>query len=133
MAFPAIGDYNNGVCPESHPFAIFSVFTEFFYETGAIKDFNMLAWAMGDPTGYGLHGDFLNGWTDQDALQSGMHTCTGPRGVQDPKCSFNVGNDGPGHADKQMLEVAPPNEEVGFRGPLDRLPGDNPLRGQPIY
>lgn len=56
MAFPVIGDYNTGVCPESHPHAIISVFFEFFYATGAIQDFNRWVWAQGDTTGYGLHG-----------------------------------------------------------------------------
>jgi hypothetical protein len=27
---------------------------------------------MGDPTGYGLHSDFINGWTDQTALQNAL-------------------------------------------------------------
>lgn len=30
--------------------------------------------AMGDPTGYGYHGDFLNGW-DVPILQKAMETC----------------------------------------------------------
>ncbi|KAK2605860.1 hypothetical protein QQS21_003700 [Conoideocrella luteorostrata] len=132
MAFPAIGDYNTGVCPESHPVAILSVFFEFFYNTGAIQDFNRMVWAMGDPTGYGLHGDFLNGWSDQNALERAMDTCTGSQGVNAAGCSLNVGPDGPGHASTQPAEVPPPKEEIGFNGPLDRLPGDNPITGQPV-
>lgn len=40
MAFSAIGDYNGGVCPKSHPVAIVSVFTKFFYDTTQVKGFN---------------------------------------------------------------------------------------------
>jgi hypothetical protein len=64
MAYPAIGDYNFGVCPSSHPIAIFSVFYEFFFDTSPYTNFNKFVYAMGDVTGYGLHGDFINGWTD---------------------------------------------------------------------
>ncbi|KHO01249.1 uncharacterized protein MAM_00250 [Metarhizium album ARSEF 1941] len=132
MAFPAIGDYNTGVCPQSHPVAVLSVFFEFFYNTGAVKDFNRWVWAMGDPTGYGLHGDFLNGWADQGALDRAVETCTGPNGVNDARCSLNVGPDGPGHSRRQPVEVSPPQEEVGFNGPLHKLPGDNPITGHPV-
>ncbi|KAG5929020.1 hypothetical protein E4U42_007447 [Claviceps africana] len=128
MAFPAIGDYNTGVCSESHPYAIYSIFLEFFYDTGAIKDFNRFVWSTGDATGYGLHGDFVNGWSDQRALERAIATCSGPGGVLSRNCSLNVGPDGPGRASQQPLEIPPPfNEEVGFNGPLDRLPGHNPV------
>ncbi|RDA84293.1 hypothetical protein CP532_3339 [Ophiocordyceps camponoti-leonardi (nom. inval.)] len=129
MAFPSIGDYNTGVCPPSHPKAILSVFLEFFYDTAAVKNFNRLVWSMGDPTGYGLHGDFINGWTDQQALERAMDTCTGSLGVNDPRCSLNVGPNGPGQPSLQSPQIEPPNEDVGLRGPLDRLPGDNPVTG----
>jgi hypothetical protein len=54
MAFPAIGDYNGGVCPESHPIAIASVYTEFFYNTRQVTDFNRWVYAQGDGVGYSL-------------------------------------------------------------------------------
>lgn len=128
LAFPAIGAYNTGVCPQSHPKAILSVFYEFFYDTGAIRNPNRLVWAMGDPTGYGLHGDYLQGWTDQQRLEEAIATCAGPHGVDDPGCSLNVGPNGsPGRASVQQLEVPEPAEPVGEQGPLDKLPGDNPV------
>lgn len=132
MAFPAIGDYNTGVCPESHPVAIYSVFYEFFYDTSNIPDYNRLVYAMGDPTGYGLHGDFINGWTDQGALDRAMATCTGPNGVGDKGCSLNVGPNGPGSASPQTPQTPAPSEPVGLQGPLDQLPGDNPVTGTPV-
>lgn len=56
MAFPAIGDYNGGVCPQSHPHAIVSVFTEFFHNTRQVTagNFNRWVYAEGDAVGYGL-------------------------------------------------------------------------------
>lgn len=130
MAFPAFGDYNGGVCPSTHPIAIFSVFFEFFYDTGAIKNFNRLVWAQGDAKGYGLHGDFLNGWTDQERLNNSMATCTGQGGVNAEGCSLNMGGEeGPGRARERDVEVAPPVEEVGLNGALAKLPGNNPVFG----
>ena len=129
MAFPAIGDYNFGVCPQSHPVAIYSLFYEFFYDTSEISDYQNLVYAMGDPTGYGLHGDFINGWTDQNALENAMQTCTGPNGVNDAGCSLNVGPNGPGSSSSQDPEVPASSENVGLNGPIPALPGDNPVTG----
>ncbi|KAF9889500.1 hypothetical protein FE257_007210 [Aspergillus nanangensis] len=129
MSYPAIGDYNKGVCPESHPVAIYSIFLEFFYHTAPYRDYKNWVYAMGDPTGYGLHGDFINGWTDQQALQNAITTCTSPRGLEHPKCSITR---------KQKRNLAPitnppeipaPGENIGQRGPLLKLPGHNPVTG----
>ncbi len=59
MSYPAVGDYNGGICPKSHPVAIFSVFYEFHFDVSPYSDIDRFAFANGDPTGYGYHGDYL--------------------------------------------------------------------------
>ncbi|KAL4993326.1 hypothetical protein BDV10DRAFT_199711 [Aspergillus recurvatus] len=76
------------VCSESHPVAIFSIFVEFIFNTEPFADYQNLLYATGDRSGYGLHGDFINGWTDQVALQSAFEKCTGKGWLQDPGCSI---------------------------------------------
>lgn len=129
MAFP-VGTYNGGYCPKSHPVAIYSVFYEFFYDTSAIQDFNRLVWAMGDPTGYGLHGDYINGW-NQIALDNAMRTCTGQNGPNTPSCSLWVPSlNSPGSSSTQKVQTTNPNPEaVGLQGPIPTLPGNNPVTG----
>ncbi|KAH8809333.1 hypothetical protein F5884DRAFT_858834 [Xylogone sp. PMI_703] len=128
VAFPT-NAYNGGVCPESHPKAIYSVFYEFFYDTSTVTDFNRWVWAMGDPTGYGLHGDFINGWKDQNALEQAIATCQGPDGFFSPDCSINAQE---GSAQNLNPEVPAPPEQVGLNGPIAALPGNNPVTGTPI-
>ncbi|KAI0434371.1 WSC domain-containing protein [Xylaria sp. FL1042] len=124
MAFPAIGDYNGGVCPQSHPVAIMQLFYEFHFDTAKYTDRNFV-FAQGDKTGYGFHGDFINGWTDLTRLGNAHRTCTGPQRVDAPTCSLNVGTDGsPGHASNQTPEYPAPNEQVGLNGPLSALPNN---------
>lgn len=62
MSYPVYGpggQYNGGMCPPTHPKAIYSVFYEFFFDTSAFQDWQNLIYSMGDVTGYGLHGDYL--------------------------------------------------------------------------
>ncbi|RAH71058.1 DUF1996 domain-containing protein [Aspergillus aculeatinus CBS 121060] len=127
MAYPAVGDYNKGVCPESHPVAIYSIFMEFFFNTGPIGSRQSLVYSMGDTTGHGLHGDFIHGWTDQAALQQAMDTCTGPKGLDDPDCSVTRTQKRALTPLSQPLDVEEPKDELGQSGPLDSLPGDNPV------
>ncbi|KAL2840164.1 hypothetical protein BJY01DRAFT_250151 [Aspergillus pseudoustus] len=88
MAYPEIGDYNQGVCPGSHPIAIFSLFVEFLFNTAPFPDFQKWVYATSDFTGYSLHGDSINGWTDQSALQPAFKTCTGKEWLSSPECSI---------------------------------------------
>lgn len=55
------------------------------------KTFNKWRYSFHDEQGYGLHGDFLNGW-DQTALESAMQTCDqdSAGGVIDIECVFHA-------------------------------------------
>ncbi|KAL4865310.1 hypothetical protein BDV12DRAFT_211101 [Aspergillus spectabilis] len=128
MSFPAIGNYNGGVCPQSHPIAITSIFLEFFYDTSRLPDWENLVYAMGDRTGYGLHGDFVNGWTDINALSNAFKTCSGPNiSLNSPGCSITQGRMIP--SQPRTLEHAAPVEDLGLQAPLRALPGNNPVTG----
>jgi len=118
MAYPAVGDYNGGVCPESHPVALFSIFFEFFFDTSKIKDLNF-AFANGDNTGYGFHGDFVMGWTSRALLQTAHHDCVGPSNC--PK----LGNQGA--VPRDPIYPAKYEEEIGLNGPIAKLPGNNDI------
>ncbi|GLA13244.1 hypothetical protein AnigIFM62618_010230 [Aspergillus niger] len=123
MAYPDTGDYNKGVCPKSHPVAIYSIFLEFFFNTAPHPDYKNWIYATGDKTGYGLHGDFMYGWTDQVALQQAIDTCTGPQGLTDPDCSITRNQTRDLAPMPQPLDVPAPDDNIGQHGPVDRLPG----------
>lgn len=84
MAYP-IGSDDNGVCPESHPKQTISIFYEVIYQTNLFADrwhspvHHPFVFAMGDRTGYGFHGDFVNGW-DVAALKNATANCTNDSG-----------------------------------------------------
>jgi len=119
MSYPAVGDYNGGVCPQSHPVAIFSIFFEFFFDTSPYTDINKFVFANGDPTGYGYHGDFVMGWTDRNALQHAHETC-----INAADCPA-LGNQ-PANPQK-LIFPAVYEEEIGLNGVIDKLPGNNPI------
>jgi len=119
MAYPAIGDFNGGVCPQSHPVALFSIFYEFFFDTGSFSDFNRFAFANGDPTGFGYHGDFIMGWTNRTLLQTAHRDC-----ISAADCP-TLGNQ-PGNP-QTLIYPAVYEEEVGLNGPIGKLPGNNPV------
>lgn len=123
MAYPDAGDYNKGVCPKSHPVAIYSIFLEFFFNTAPHPDYKNWIYATGDKTGYGLHGDFMYGWTDQVALQQAIDTCTGPQGLTDPDCSITRNQTRDLAPIPQPLDVPAPKDNIGQHGPVNRLPG----------
>ncbi|KAL4878235.1 hypothetical protein BJY04DRAFT_221384 [Aspergillus karnatakaensis] len=124
MAYPEFGDYNKGVCPDSHPVAIFSVFMEFLFNTEPFPDYENWVYAMGDRTGYGLHGDFIHGWTDQDALQRGFETCTGKAWLSDPRCSITMAQKRPLSPLALEPETPAPMDELGQKRSIPSLPGN---------
>jgi hypothetical protein len=119
MAYPAFGDFNGGVCPMSHPKALISLFYEFFFDTSPFgDDYTHFAWANGDPTGYGYHGDFIMGWTDRDIVSNAFYTCN--NAIDCP----TLGNQQP--TTHPLLNPAPV-EDIGLKGPIAQLPGNNQI------
>lgn len=66
-----------GQCPISHPVRLPAILLEYTHLVSQVMPNVPLAgnlvWANGDSTGYGIHGDFVDGWNTallQQALNS---------------------------------------------------------------
>ncbi|KAL8805486.1 MAG: hypothetical protein Q9182_001941 [Xanthomendoza sp. 2 TL-2023] len=112
---------DNGDCPSSHPVPLIHLFYEVLYGVNDIeKDGGKFVFSYGDPTGYGFHGDFMNGW-EPGVLAKGIKDCAFTRdgGVQ--YCpAFRPSLDP--HFNRNCPErPSLLNEPV--HGMIDRLPG----------
>jgi len=116
VSYPAIGNFNGGVCPQSHPVALMSIFYEFFFDTSPYTD-RKFAFANGDPTGFGFHGDFIMGWTNRALLQTAHHDC-----VTSANCP-KLGNQP--QQTRPLIYPAIFEEDIGLHNPITSLPGNN--------
>jgi len=81
MAYP--DGIDSGQCPYTHPVRLVSIFYEVYFNVAPFytrNDGGRFVLANGDPTGYGLHGDFINGW-NRDVLERAVKNCTADSGV----------------------------------------------------
>jgi hypothetical protein len=124
MSYPNSTNYNNGPCPSTHPIHTISLFYEILYDTNPFLDQwngsqHPFVFANGDATGYGYHGDFLNGW-DINVLQSAIDTCTDASGSVS-KCAAVTQYTG---AENQACQI-PTTISEPVSGSLAKLPGCN--------
>ncbi|WVQ85831.1 hypothetical protein IAT38_007999 [Cryptococcus sp. DSM 104549] len=81
MSYPSQG-VRSGACPFTHPVRLPSIQLEYTWYTSQVNPGQALAgnlaWANGDTTGYGIHGDFVNGW-DLSVLNRALNdsSCVG--------------------------------------------------------
>jgi hypothetical protein len=138
MAYPTNGGVGLENCPTTHRAARFpTIFIEFWYD---ISSFNgqysssSSPWVLsnGDPTGYGMHADFLNGW-EKGVLakatgETGGCNCGCGCGNDEMKQCFgadNVNDDG----DSSFKQCSAGTSDSATR--LDKLPGCNPIQYGP--
>ncbi|KAF7307822.1 Wsc domain [Mycena kentingensis (nom. inval.)] len=89
------------------------------YIYGVLVDFLMEA----DPTGYGNHADFFNGW-DKGVLQRALDQCNcNPYG--DPTCCVDQGIFGMNKSTACFITDTVDEPTLGM---LDALPGNNPVQ-----
>lgn len=129
MAYPSI--IQGGTCPSGYPKRTPSLFFETIWNTAAFKGIDgQFLLSMDDPTGYGYHGDFMNG-LDDGVLQAAIDTCTNLSGnVEDCPVFNNRLN-----TQAQMQASTFPSplriEHENCAGPRQGLPGVNPIQGGP--
>jgi hypothetical protein len=126
MAYPSLVD--NGVCPHSHPKRFISLFYEVIWDTPKFVDQwygsgHPFVFSNGDETGYGYHGDFVNGW-DVATLQKAVTECTNLSGVVEDCPVFEFFSDDVANGCK----ITPSIDEQ-ILGLLSALPGCNPSCG----
>lgn len=85
MSYPGGQEYNTGACPPEFPVHMVSLFYEVLYDTALFLDQwdgdqHPFVFSQGDATGYGYHGDFINGW-DVPTLQRAVDECTNDSGL----------------------------------------------------
>ncbi|KIW14365.1 hypothetical protein PV08_07147 [Exophiala spinifera] len=129
MSYPA-NSYNSGACPPDFPVHLISIFYEVIWDTGKFADqwygdSQPFVWSMGDPTGYGGHGDFIMGW-DPDLLQRAVDTCTNDSGRVEDCPEFKLIPDSQAEGCRIASKVDEP-----VSGLLDALPGCNAVQQGP--
>ncbi|OTA98734.1 hypothetical protein M426DRAFT_76813 [Hypoxylon sp. CI-4A] len=123
---------DNGVCPPSHPRQLVHLFFEVLYGVNDInkEDGGRFVFANGDPTGFGFHGDFMNGW-DEDVLAEALSVCANDDSFngQISYCAPLAKSQTPYYASNCPERQSIVNEQVS--GMLDCLPGCNVVTDGP--
>ncbi|KAM6504060.1 protein of unknown function (DUF1996) domain containing protein [Amanita muscaria] len=128
------GGPDSGSCTDpKYPVELPRIFMELYWSTGdfsaltndAMNPTQPFVFSSGDSTGYGYHGDYINGW-DAGVLQRAINNCN-CNNFGDPTCCaqqhiFTLKPSG------QQCSITPTvNEQV--LGTLNILPGNNPVVG----
>ncbi|GAA5828586.1 hypothetical protein JCM11251_000865 [Rhodosporidiobolus azoricus] len=133
MSHVAYSAGESGPCPDTHPHRLVTLFYEVFFEVQKWENLRSQAknpeqpfvFAMGDPTGFGWHGDFMNGW-DPKLLQKAIETCLSPTSGGIDECKVLEQYDRSKQGEKQCKRTPVWDEHVVDRT-LPSLPGCNPV------
>ncbi|KAH9905697.1 WSC domain-containing protein [Xylariomycetidae sp. FL2044] len=117
---------DNGVCPPTHPRQLIHLFFEVIYGVNDVRKEpgGRFVFANGDPTGFGFHGDFFNGW-DATVLQDAIAQCVNNDNIngQISLCPPLVKSQTPYYSTNCPERPSIVDEKV--KGLLPKLPGCN--------
>ncbi|KAK3201024.1 hypothetical protein GRF29_213g699842 [Pseudopithomyces chartarum] len=129
VAYPDL--VNGGKCPEGYEKRIPSLFFETIWQTYEFMGMpGTFMFANGDPTGYGYHGDFLNGWSTE-ILGSAIQQCTNPSGLLSDCPVFELQTEDEGS--KCTFEMPEELSADNCEGPAPGLCGNVPVQFGPEY
>lgn len=118
-----MSDLDNGLCPTTHPVPLIHLFYEVLYSVNDVKqDGGKFVFSQGDTTGYGFHGDFMNGWdpaTLKAALDQG---CANTPGGVIADCAAFRPSDNP-KTFAQNCPERPALVDEPVHGMIPKLPG----------
>ncbi|EJD53392.1 hypothetical protein AURDEDRAFT_54220 [Auricularia subglabra TFB-10046 SS5] len=125
----SFGNFGQG-CPSTHPVQIPLLFLETYWDTAPYANEwrngkSPFVWAMGDPTGYGYHADYMMGWPES-TLQQAMDRCTDAGGLIS-SCPVLTSR-----SEQEMNDCAiPARIDEPVNGWLTKLPGCNEIQAGP--
>ncbi|KAF9449743.1 hypothetical protein P691DRAFT_798995 [Macrolepiota fuliginosa MF-IS2] len=126
------GGADSGTCSDpKFPVTLPRIFIEVYWASNDFEQMRSQAkdssqpfvFAHGDPTGYGYHADFINGW-DKGVLQNAVDKCHCDI-YGDPTCCVNQGIF---HMNKGQTCRITKSINEATTGTLPKLPGNNPVQ-----
>jgi hypothetical protein len=141
MSWPTNQGKGIDACPEGFKAARFpEIFIEFWYDVSAFDGHysaNDVPWVLanGDPTGFGMHADFRNGW-EKGVLEKaigleGYCNCGCGCGEDEMKVCFgaeNVNSNDDADFKQCAAKATYPGDDKAV---LEKLPGCNPIQAGP--
>ncbi|KAH8902429.1 WSC-domain-containing protein, partial [Coniochaeta sp. PMI_546] len=118
-----LSQIDNGICPPTHPILLPHLFYEVFYSvTSFVGGDGQFVFANGDMTGFGFHGDFINGW-DIPTLVQAIDQCLikNSNGVVEDCPAFSTSNN------PNSAQICPERSPIfpceAVKGRISKLPG----------
>ncbi len=122
---------DNGECPRSHPVPFVHLFYEVLYGVAQIHPAGgKYVFSQGDTTGFGFHGDFMNGW-DAKVLTEAVAKCANTVDGDVGNCDVFK----PTHV-MDTEKICPPQKPLSnepVRGFIENLPGNHTIGAVPAF
>lgn len=138
MAYPTNPGVGLEKCPTTHRAARFpTIFIEFWYDVSSFDgqysaSSNPWVLSNGDPTGFGMHADFLNGWEkgvlSKATAETGGCNCGCGCGNDEMKTCFGADNVND-ESDPGFAQCSASTSDATTK--FDKLPGCNPIQSGP--